>query len=445
MTERLSRSDFSALEGFKFERHELSNGIPVYVQRITRLKTTVVEIIIRAHISETPTHISLLSQVLRRGCAKYPTTSKMAQHLHYLYGASLGMNVAKIGENQLVSARLALISDRFLPGRGTLRKGMEFLGEVLLRPLVEDGGLCRNFVATEKVNLRRFIESLVDDRAAYAVERCVQEMCKDEPFGIYEHGRVEDIAGIDEVQLLRRWLSLLKSYPFCIFVIGNVKPAEVFKIAESVFSFKRAKTKPLPPTVTAVAGREPREVFETMDVDQARLVVGLRTHTTLADDDIYAMTMFNALLGGYSHSRLFRAIREEAGLAYSVQSAIERTKGIMLIGAGIDADKRAEALHMVRQAISDIAAANIEDWEMTATRESLLNHLRALNELPSLKISSFVERQINGRVASFEDIFDGISAVTKKDVAGAAQKVREDTVYFLSAREGARPPVDANR
>ncbi len=430
----LSRSDFSALEGFKFDRHDLSNGVPVHVQRHTALKMTIVEVFIHTHIAEAPTQISLLPQLLRRGCAKYPNAPKMVQRLHYLYGASLGLDVSKIGENQLISVRLTHVSDCFLPRRGTFRKGMEFIGEVLLNPLVEGGGLRRSYVATEKVNLRRFIESLVDDRATYAVERCVQEMCKGEPFAISEHGRVEDIDGIDEVQLLKRWRSLLKSYPVQIFVIGNVKSAAVFKIAESFFSFGRAKTAALSATVTAVDAREPHQVLETMEVDQARLVIGYRTGTTLADDDIYALTMFNALLGGYSHSRLFRVIREKAGLAYSVQSAVERTKGIMLISAGVDSEKRADALRMVREAISDIAAENIADWEMTATRESLLHHLRSLNDLPSAKIASFVERQINGKVISFEDIFDRISCVTKEDVARAARRVREDTVYFLSER-----------
>ncbi|MDQ7779012.1 MAG: insulinase family protein, partial [Planctomycetota bacterium] len=174
------------------------------------------------------------------------------------------------------------------------------------------------------------------------------------------------------------------------------------------------------------------EVHEKVDVDQGKLVIGYRTGVTLRDDGMYAMTFFNGLFGGLSHSRLFRVVREKAGLAYYVHSALERTKGIMLVGAGIDSAKYGEALRLVRQSLEDIAAGKIEDWEMDATRESLASHLKSLDDAPSVKISSYVERLINGRVLSFEELYDALTGVTKADVAAAAAKVKEDTVYFLS-------------
>jgi len=30
----------------------------------------------------------------------------------------------------------------------------------------------------------------------YVIEKCLEEMCKDEPFGIYDYGSVEDLRGL---------------------------------------------------------------------------------------------------------------------------------------------------------------------------------------------------------------------------------------------------------
>ncbi|MDQ7779312.1 MAG: hypothetical protein RDV41_06335, partial [Planctomycetota bacterium] len=254
-----TRSDFAALDGFRFERFELPNGLVLFVQRSARFKTLVVEAFIHSHLTERPTHTALVPHVLRRGCARYPNAPRMVQRLNFLYGAALSTDIAKIGERQILTFRLEFVSDRFLPRKGNLRNGIQFLADVMLRPLVVGNGFSPRYMETEKTNLRRFIESLIDDRATYAAERCVQEMCKDEPYGIYEHGRLEDIAAIDGRQLLSWHRALTRRNPIQVFVAGNVDPDEVRRVVESAFSFKRGKTVVPAPTRTdsrPAAGRE---------------------------------------------------------------------------------------------------------------------------------------------------------------------------------------------
>lgn len=64
--------------------------------------------------------------------------------------------------------------------------------DILFNPLAENGGFVSRYVEIEKDVLR---ESLLQGstRGAYALERCIEEMCKGEPYSIHEDGNIEDL------------------------------------------------------------------------------------------------------------------------------------------------------------------------------------------------------------------------------------------------------------
>jgi predicted Zn-dependent peptidase len=62
-----------------------------------------------------------------------------------------------------------------------------------------------------------------------------------------------------------------------------------------------------------------RDVVVPRDIEQAHVIVGT-TAISATDEDRYAMSVLNAVLGGGMSSRLFQEVRERRGLAYSVYS-----------------------------------------------------------------------------------------------------------------------------
>ena len=48
------------------------------------------------------------------------------------------------------------------------------------------------FLETEKNNLRKVIESKIDNKDKYAYDNCIAAMYKDEGFGIYKYGYIEN-------------------------------------------------------------------------------------------------------------------------------------------------------------------------------------------------------------------------------------------------------------
>ena len=55
---------------------------------------------------------------------------------------------------------------------------------------------------------------------------------------------------------------------------------------------------------------------ERQNLNQGKLSMGFRTKTRYGDDDYYALMVYNGILGGGAHSKLFSNVREKASLAY---------------------------------------------------------------------------------------------------------------------------------
>ena len=55
------------------------------------------------------------------------------------------------------------------------------------------------YVEQEKNNIKQIIEGKIDNKAKYSLDRCIEEMYKDEPFGLYKFGYTEDLENIKEI------------------------------------------------------------------------------------------------------------------------------------------------------------------------------------------------------------------------------------------------------
>ena len=91
----------------------------------------------------------------------------------------------------------------------------------MFNPLLENGAFKQEYIDEEKQNLRIIIEGQKDNKAAYATQRCIEEMYKEKPYGLYKYGYVEDLEKIDSKNLYEAYLDLIKSCKIDIFVSGD--------------------------------------------------------------------------------------------------------------------------------------------------------------------------------------------------------------------------------
>lgn len=420
-----------------FETRPLADGVALHLCPTRRFKTITLKAYLESHLGSDTTATALLPYVLRRGCRRTPTQRRIVMFLESLYGASLAVDVLKLGERQLPQFRLDVIADAYARGRqAPLRQAVEFLGRLLFHPVVEEGGFRASIVESEKDNLRHFIEGLVNDPMEYANERMIEVMCEGEAYARYEYGRLDEIDPVDPKSLLAHHRRVTERNPIHVFAVGDFDPDAVERMASRAFHARRRETAELPATVVRVPPRETRRVVERLpDLEQGKLLMGWRTGLTLVDDGMAALAMLNGLFGAFAHSRLFRRLREREGLAYYVETSLDKSKGILFLRAGIPLDALAKARDVIEQELGSIARGEIGEEELSMTRQSLKARIRAMADSPARMITAQLEGILNGRPIPPEEREASVDRVAAGEVAEAARRVRLDTEYFLAAGE----------
>ena len=130
---------------------------------------------------KTVTANAVVPFLLRKGCRSCPDFTRLNRRLCELYGASLSCDVAKYGGNQVLELSIYGVDRRFtFDNMDVTSQCAQLLAEILFEPNLRDGFFPEEDVKLERQQVVDAIESLMNEKRAYALSRCRQTMCKGE-------------------------------------------------------------------------------------------------------------------------------------------------------------------------------------------------------------------------------------------------------------------------
>lgn len=419
----------------KFSKVDSFNGINIYRIETGIFKTGSINIFFHDNLNkENVTKNALLPAVLRRGCEGLSTLQDIALKLEQLYGSIFDCGIAKKGERQIIHFYIEHISGKYASeGDELFKNSFDLLLDIINKPVLEKGVFKKEYVEQEKENLKRYIEGRVNDKVNYAIDRCFEEMCKDEPFSIYEYGRVEDLENINEENLYEHYKKVIESQPMDIFITGDVDDALINEAVEKLKSIRRGKISELDRSIINQAGTEVKEITEKMNVNQAKLSMGFRTGISPDEEDYYSLMVYNGILGGGMHSKLFQNVREKESLAYYIFSRLEKFKGLMVVSCGIDFNNKEKTVNIIKEQMDEIRRGNISDYEFNSTIKSIETGMKSLRDSQISMVDFYLSQTIAGTKDYIDAVIEKCNKVSKEDVIRIANKINLDTVYFLTA------------
>lgn len=395
----------------------------------------------RALQREGVTDIALLPHVLLRGTRRHPTPEGLMRAFDDLYGASVSARSGKRGDAQTVELTLQLPAARFIgEASGVLEEAVRLLAEVALDPNAPGGAFPEPGLETEKALHRQRIDNLVNDKMAYAAERCAQLLCAGEPCGLSRLGYRDDLDMITPESLYARYSRLLRESAVYVYVVGPDPAERVLRAVREAFAPAAANAglddlpvmRPLP---VRSGDKWPEFTVERMDVNQAKLHMGARLGIGYADDEYPALLVFNGVLGGFEHSKLFLNVREKESMAYYAYSRLEALKGLLYLAAGIQADQYAKARRIIEAQFEAIARRDVSDDELRFTKEALISQYLLSDDQPFTPAMMRMFARYSGRERAMEDLMQAVREVAVEDVARVAKRVSLEAVYLLCGGE----------
>ena len=426
----------------QYREKEIKKGIKLHIIETEKFKTNLTAIFLTLPITkENVTKNSLISAVLRRGSKNMTTMAQISQELEEMYGASFDCGIDKTGDNHVLKFYLESINDNFLPNQGEniLKKSIEKIFEIVFNPLTEYGAFKEEYVKQEKENVKRIIEGKPDNKARYAFDRCIEEMYKDKPYGLYKYGYIEDLEKITAQELYDYYEEMKSKCKIDIFVSGNIND-EVIKLVEENENIQKLQDREPKYMISQTEEKEEvreKEVVEKMDVTQGKIVIGLDLH--LEDEkQRYDTMVYNAILGGTANSKMFQEVREKASLAYTAGSSYVRYKSNIFIKCGIEIKNYEKAMEIIRKQLEDMKNGVFTEEDIENAKKGIISGIKSIDDEQDTEITYFFGQELTNAKTSLEEYIEKIQNVTREDIIKIANSATVNTVYFLRDNNSAK-------
>lgn len=411
---------------------ELFPGVTLHTFTDARFKQSCLSLqFLRPMSRQEAAHNALVPTVLLRGCESAPDLQRITRRLDDLYGASVSPLVRQIGDYHATGIYCSFICDDFaLEGDRILAPMIDFLEELLLRPVTVDGAFSPEFVEREKQNQISALETAKNDKRSYALKQTLRLMCRQDPYGISRLGEIEEVRAITPQSLWNHYEKLLDESPVELFYVGQKDPEQVAQMLQPLCK-RLAKNAALLPAQKGFLDGGKVDKTERMDMVQARLCLGYTTPITIRAEDFAAMQVCNTLLGGGMTSKLFMNVREKLSLCYDVSSGFRSSKGILLITAGVDPEKLDVALEEIFRQVQACKEGAFTDQELNAAKQGLITALQGVHDSPGGIEDYYSTILLTQAHLTPAEYLRAVESVTAQQVVAAANTLTLHTQFVL--------------
>ena len=225
-----------------------------------------------------------------------------------------------------------------------------------------------------------------------------------------------------------------------VVLAGAVDRAAALRLIARRLGARPRSRAPAPRGVTA---RWPHRVFaaETREADQCHVSLAYRCFGR-HDRRRYALRLLSVLAGETASSRLFQAVREERGWAYSIGSEVHlfADAGYFRVEAGLETRRAPAALRLIDRELGRLAARGPARAELERARQFAVGQMRLGLEAASSRLGWVGEQLLcYDRVVEPDGVEAALRAVTLDEVRAVAATVLRPAARCLavvSPRDG---------
>lgn len=359
-----------------------------------------------------------------------PTVAGAAHYLeHLLFKGTAGRDATQIAEEiDAVGGELnaftakehtcyyAQVLDEDLP------LAVDLVTDVVFKARCADSD-----VDTERSVVLEEIAMRDDDPEDLLHDTFVETIMARHPLGRSVLGTESSITGMSPVALRGFYKRRYQLPRMVLAVAGNVEHKAVLRLVRGALRERLSGSDvPRPPRSGRARLSSARGLaLRTDDTEQAHLMLGVRAPSR-HDDRRFALSVFNAALGGGMSSRLFQEIRERRGLAYQVYSSVSSyaDTGHLAVYAGCQPDRLGEVTAVVREVLGAVARDGLTDAEVARAKGQLRGGLVLGLEDTASRMSRLGKNELNyGEYRSVGETVARIDAVTAEEVATLARNL----------------------
>lgn len=414
-------------------RRKIADG--VYFSSITdkRYKKNLISVAFSTQLSEDTATENVIVPVLLTKCnSKLPTYKAFNNKMSRLYASGIGGTAGRQYDLQTISFGAYYLDDIYaLSGEKMTGIMTDILIDCLTSPVTENGVFSEKFVELEKKTVIDNIETAINDKRSYAIERAMKTICKGEPASVCSYGTVEKaklITPDSAYKAYRRMLETMTCEIICTGCSDFDGVAEKFAAA-----FEKAGRHDIENTTIALSPvkTQTEEVTERLTVNQSKLVLGFKSHS----DDDAALVLLQKIFGGTTSSKLFRNVREKMSLCYYCSAARNDLKGIMLVNSGVENENIEKTKEAVIDQLEEIKNGNFTNEDINFAEMAIKNDFKSVADSAGNVSNWYFDCIRKNDIVTPEEKLGRYLGVSKERIIAAAKSMVLDSVYVLTGNE----------
>lgn len=414
-------------------RRKIADG--VYFSSITdkRYKKNLISVAFSTQLSEDTATENVIVPVLLTKCnSKLPTYKAFNNKMSRLYASGIGGTAGRQYDLQTISFGAYYLDDIYaLSGEKMTGIMTDILIDCLTSPVTENGVFSEKFVELEKKTVIDNIETAINDKRSYAIERAMKTICKGEPASVCSYGTVEKAKLITPDSAYKAYRRMLETMPCEIICTGC---SDFDGVAEKfAAAFEKAGRHDIENTTIALSPvkTQTEEVTERLTVNQSKLVLGFKSHS----DDDAALVLLQKIFGGTTSSKLFRNVREKMSLCYYCSAARNDLKGIMLVNSGVENENIEKTKEAVVDQLEEIKNGNFTNEDINFAEMAIKNDFKSVADSAGNVSNWYFDCIRKNDIVTPEEKLGRYLGVSKERIIAAAKSMVLDSVYVLTGNE----------
>ena len=408
-------------------RRKIADG--VYFSSITdkRYKKNLISVEFSTQLSEDTATENVIVPVLLTKCnSKLPTYKAFNNKMSRLYASGIGGTAGRQYDLQTISFGAYYLDDIYaLSGEKMTGIMTDILIDCLTSPVTENGVFSEKFVELEKKTVIDNIETAINDKRAYAIERAMKTICKGEPASVCSYGTVEKAKLITPDSAYKAYRRMLETMPCEIICTGC---SDFEGVAEKfAAAFEKVGRHDIENTTIALSPvkTQTEEVTERLTVNQSKLVLGFKSHS----DDDAALVLLQKIFGGTTSSKLFRNVREKMSLCYYCSAARNGLKGIMLVNSGVENENIEKTKEAVIDQLEEIKNGNFTNEDINFAEMAIKNDFKSVADSAGNVSNWYFDCIRKNDIVTPEEKLGRYLGVSKERIIAAAKSMVLDSVY----------------
>jgi len=291
-----------------------------------------------------------------------------------------------------------------------LKKALDIMSDMILNAVIDEEELKK-----EQGVILEEIDMYEDDPDELVHEQLVKKIWRGYPIGYDISGEKEIIKNFSRSDVCQFKEKHYNSSNIVISIAGNMNVTDTYHILEEKFADIR-------PGIKNEAYNQPEYhqsfVVKHKDVEQTYLNMAYRS-VGCKDDRKYTLAILNNILGGNMNSRLFQEIREDRGLAYSIDSYGNSylSCGLLHINAAMCPNQLEEVFTAILKVIKHLKQDKIIPKELSISKEQLKTEIIIGNESTKSRMEAGGKHLMYDKgMITTKEMLNHIDEVTIEDI-----------------------------